>query len=284
MDKDSLYAPYPKDVVCVHKTSYGGVEYPYHRHDGYEIFLFLRGEAFLYIEDKRFDVLPGDLYIMGPTNRHRLQTKNKDAYERVTINIRDNALRTLSSLKTDLTKCFSKCSKGVVLPVTVDKDVRNRYVILADIYNKYVGVDGYGYDIRRINYMTELLLMVNEAFMNYKSVRKNIMPKLVSEMILYIEANVTEGIGVTDVAEHFSYDRAYLSRLFKEHTGIMIKEYIGTLRLEKSKDILLENGSVSDACYKAGFNDYANFIRKFKANTGLSPGKWKASNLFEDSN
>ncbi|MBQ3028199.1 MAG: AraC family transcriptional regulator, partial [Lachnospiraceae bacterium] len=42
-----------------------------------------------------------------------------------------------------------------------------------------------------------------------------------------------------------------------------------------AKALLQEGASVTEACYRSGFNDYANFIRSFKKVTGVSPGKYR---------
>ncbi|MDT0122849.1 helix-turn-helix domain-containing protein [Paenibacillus sp. RRE4] len=39
--------------------------------------------------------------------------------------------------------------------------------------------------------------------------------------------------------------------------------------------------SITDACYRSGFGDYANFIRSFTKIVGTSPGKFQRKHSTE---
>ena len=126
-------------------------------------------------------------------------------------------------------------------------------------------------------YLTEILLFVNDSFQKKISKQKDIMPEIVSEMILYIQANLTEELSLEQLSKVFYHNGAYLSRIFKKHTGLTLREYILDQRVEAAKRILSKGKSVSEVCYASGFSDYANFIRSFKKVTGISPGHWGKS-------
>lgn len=274
MIQEVLYAPYQEELVCLYKKSIGGATYPYHRHDGYEVFLFLDGNVQFYLEENCYEVKPGDMFIMSPNNMHRVISKDKNSYERITINMRKEVIQRLSTEQTDLFTCFAACDEKCVTPVTISKEKRRRFVEYVNHLSNSMKSHAYGADIRSQMYLTELLLMVNECFQKEDNNHPSIMPELVRDLIVYIRANCNEEITLDKLSQTFYHNGTYISRIFKKYTGLTLRNYILDTRIENAKRCLENGTSVSDACYASGFSDYANFIRSFKKITGVSPGKW----------
>jgi AraC-like DNA-binding protein len=67
----------------------------------------------------------------------------------------------------------------------------------------------------------------------------------------------------------------YLSRIFKEETGVGLLEYINTLRIEEGKKLLARGQSIVKTAETTGFRDSNAFIRVFKKLTGVTPGQYK---------
>lgn len=101
------------------------------------------------------------------------------------------------------------------------------------------------------------------------------MPRLVSGTIAYIEQHLTEEITLDILAEHFHHNGTYMSRCFKNITGISLHQYIIRKRISLAKKYLNEGCSPIDACYLSGFNDYSNFSRTFTKHVGESPKKFQ---------
>ena len=58
---------------------------------------------------------------------------------------------------------------------------------------------------------------------------------------------------------------AYLSRYFKEHTGIGLLNYINGVRIDYAKQLMgQQNITVAEAAKAAGFENQNTFIRLFK--------------------
>jgi AraC-like DNA-binding protein len=59
--------------------------------------------------------------------------------------------------------------------------------------------------------------------------------------------------------------------MFKEETGLTIKEFTNTRRIARAKQLLPKYKSVKDLYSVCGFSDYSSFYRTFKRFTGVSP-------------
>ena len=101
------------------------------------------------------------------------------------------------------------------------------------------------------------------------------MPPLVSNTIQYVEQHITENISLSDIGKALNFNQNYISRIFKQNTGISLKQYILEKKTTFAQSLLSQGYSVTDACYKSGFADYSNFIRTFKQYTGETPGSFK---------
>lgn len=91
----------------------------------------------------------------------------------------------------------------------------------------------------------------------------------------YIRANFMRPIRVEDIAARLSLDRRYLSRIFKAHTGLSIKEYLIRQRLEQAGRCLRQGSSVKEAAALCGYEDTANFSKRFKQHFGVPPARFR---------
>ena len=70
--------------------------------------------------------------------------------------------------------------------------------------------------------------------------------------------------------------RSYLSKLFKDETGYSLFSYINHVRIEKSKELLLNDTiSLVDVAGLCGFEDQSYFTKVFKKETGISPKRFR---------
>lgn len=98
-------------------------------------------------------------------------------------------------------------------------------------------------------------------------------PKI-NQLIAFINDNLTEDLSLDFLANEFYISKYYLSRKFKEFTGLSLYQYIMKKRLLLARDMLRNGASVMNACFLCGFNDYSNFFRAFKREFGYPPSSY----------
>ena len=96
----------------------------------------------------------------------------------------------------------------------------------------------------------------------------------------YITENFNKPyICVENIAEHFKISTTYLGQFFKGKTGYTISEYITQVQLDNTKKLLVETDmSIKEIADRMGYTNVSNFIRKFKAKTGVTPGIFRKAN------
>ncbi|WP_227011817.1 helix-turn-helix transcriptional regulator [Paenibacillus lutimineralis] len=69
---------------------------------------------------------------------------------------------------------------------------------------------------------------------------------------------------------------AYLSKLFKQETGMTVIEYIQRQKIEEAKKLLtLSDASPLRAASLLNFHDQSHFTKVFKKYTGVTPKQYK---------
>jgi AraC-like DNA-binding protein len=84
---------------------------------------------------------------------------------------------------------------------------------------------------------------------------------------------------IKNMAEHFDITPQYMRKLFKNHTGLNISEYVSTKRLERAMELLAGTDMpLQDIVVEIGNSDISGFVRFFKQKTGLTPGQYRKAN------
>ena len=94
----------------------------------------------------------------------------------------------------------------------------------------------------------------------------------IKNAMLYLLHHFRENPSLAETAAHVGYAPPYFSSLFKAEVGIGFQEYLDRLRFDYAKNLLKHSKiSVGRVCRECGFEDYPNFIRRFKKHFGVSP-------------
>ena len=89
----------------------------------------------------------------------------------------------------------------------------------------------------------------------------------------YIDFNYMDDISVLTISNYFGYERSYLYRIFKNHLGVGIKEYIIKTRMKHAQILLKQGYSVNKTSLAVGYKDQTNFSKAYKKHFGESPKK-----------
>lgn len=91
-----------------------------------------------------------------------------------------------------------------------------------------------------------------------------------------ISKNQNEEITLINISERFNISPNYLSKIFKDVTGIGFKEFIVDTKLEKAIEILNmdKDIKVSDLALQLGYSNISYFIRIFRDKYGCTPKQY----------
>jgi AraC-like DNA-binding protein len=108
----------------------------------------------------------------------------------------------------------------------------------------------------------------------------NAEPPVITRAKEYIHEHQTENLRLGHVAKACNTSTFYFCKMFKKITGINFTDYLSRVRIEKSKNLLLNpNLRVSEIAFEVGFQSLTHFNRVFKKILGQSPTEYRAQLL-----
>jgi AraC-like DNA-binding protein/ligand-binding sensor protein len=106
--------------------------------------------------------------------------------------------------------------------------------------------------------------------------QENLEPPVITRAKEYIQEHQTENLRLGHVAKAVNTSTFYFCKMFKKATGLTFTEYLGRVRVEKAKSLLLNpHTRVSEVAFEVGFQSLSQFNRVFKRITGLSPTEYR---------
>ena len=99
--------------------------------------------------------------------------------------------------------------------------------------------------------------------------------KRIVQAKLFIDANFSEDIDLNNIADEACFSKFHFIRLFKTIYGKTPHQYLTMVRIENAKLFLQEGISVSETCFRVGFDSLSSFAGLFKQYTKLSPSVYQ---------
>ena len=247
-----------------------------HIHDCYEIYYSVSGGKQFLIDNRFYDIQPGDIFFINQYESHYLSQIDQAVLERFVIAVHPDFLTSLSSEKTDLNLCFHFRSDELSHKLHLTEEEQNRFRYFV---HKLNGLTGFGSDLEDKAVFTELMVFLNRIFYQRTESRRELeeVPSYhtqVDEILTFINQNIGSPLSIEDLSGHFFLSSSYLCRIFKAATGTTINKYITAKRITVAKSLLSSGYSVTETCERCGFNDYSNFLKAFTKAVGISPKKY----------
>ena len=98
----------------------------------------------------------------------------------------------------------------------------------------------------------------------------------VNTAIRYIQENYAEPLDIDTICESVSFSKYYFCKLFKEHTGMTVHQYVVEYRINRAKELLSYSKlSISSIASSVGFHNTLTFSRQFKELVHMTPTRYR---------
>lgn len=240
-----------------------------HWHRSIEILAPIKGTLSIWIEGRVRTIKPGEIYIINTEEIHSILANKMESYKGYALQISYEYLKECYSEIDSI--YFKQVKEPVVLKkmITYIKKISNDYKIKNTHYSLKVG--------------STLLMMVYTLLTEQKA-RRNDAKIIVSdkyreriiEVVNYIGDNYKEDITGEFLANYFNLSYGHLSRLFKKHLKITIKEYLTIVRLNKCKcELINSDYSIIQIALENGFPNIQSFYKAFKKEFKVTPVEYR---------
>jgi AraC-like DNA-binding protein len=255
------------------------IDVPFHSHSEYEIYYFQGGKCNYLIGDKIYVLQPGDLIIMHGMTLHCPNIDPKYEYVRSMVHFDSSYIDGLFSYPNSLNvlKPFQELGNfRFHLTAEQQKDIESLFRKLHDYRQQQDLIPFNRFNI----VLMELLVFIYsicEKTMALQPEFPSEKVKNVQNIISYIEHNFMKDLHLTHLEQSLHLNKFYLSKIFKEVTGVTIFNYLLQRRINEAKVLfLLDNDkSVTEVGYQVGFKHPAHFSRIFKKQVNCTAEQYR---------
>ncbi len=98
----------------------------------------------------------------------------------------------------------------------------------------------------------------------------------ISSAIGFIVENYNSQFSMGELSQELGMSESKFSRFFRTATGNSFTEFVNRLRINKACQLLMETDHyITNVCYDVGFNNVANFNRRFLELKGMTPKEFR---------
>ncbi|CAM3474691.1 helix-turn-helix transcriptional regulator [Marinicrinis lubricantis] len=266
--------------IDLNYRSTGAINVEFHSHPHYEIYYFHEGFCNYLIGDKIYELQPGDLIIMDGMTLHRAKTDPKRPYVRSIIHFDPSYIQEWFQLP---------CTAQVLKPFQQLKNARftlapQQQIEMAELLrrmDKFRHNEAVMADARFHIAFYDLMLFIHQVFelqmVDGPQMEGSEKIKNVQKIITYLEDQYMNDIHLEDLESALHLDKHYMSKIFKEVTGVTIFTYLYERRINESRILLYleERMKITDISYQVGFKHPAHFSRVFKNHVGCTPEQFR---------
>ncbi|MBQ3222015.1 MAG: helix-turn-helix domain-containing protein [Clostridia bacterium] len=266
-------------LAAVSPSRHAGVEM--HDHDYYELVYIEEGTSLHDLEGRTNLIMSGDLLIIAPGRQHRyigqtdMRLYNCMFTEQTVHSCGDFAPAELISHLFPSDSGFAQ----VHLELGERAQIKERLLAI----ERALKDQGFGWKTAVEAEITLLLLDCSRICGRYAQQGGELKQYVgyAASAMRFIDRHFAEDISVADVAAHVGLSPDYLTRQFKQVTGVAPVTYLRRFRLARAMEYLDDGRSVTDTAALVGFQSLAHFSREFKQELGMSPSQYRKKHLSE---
>jgi len=252
----------------------------WHNHKEYQLHLIVASSGKVFIGDYVGNFGPDSLFLTGPHLPHNWISQVEDGEvvhtRDMLVNFTDELFEAGNGVFSELRQLapmFERARYGIEF--RCPRTIRQARELMQQVADSE-GVTRLGYFLIMLELLArcddyQLLSGATSAQLGdeHHADRTNL-------AVNYIFEHYMRELPLEEVAAHLGMKPTYFSRFFKRATGRCFVEFVNSLRISKSCELLVESDKpVTDVCFESGFNNLSNFNRRFQQLKGMTPSRYR---------
>lgn len=237
----------------------------------YELIVVTKGTAYIQLDQQQFSVSEGKFLLCAPTARQAGFQKSDCSFYWLHFDS-DKTVDVLESA------CIPESSGNNRIVIPISGKAENPEKIIVMMKQLQDSVRNYHNRLQNNYLCTGILLEIYCQLSNKQRQSNSDLQKtqLFNDIQDYIKWYRDSDLKVSQIAEHFGYNKRYLSSFFHAASGITLKEYITQKKMEEAKYLLSDTNSyIKEIAFQLGFHDSHTFMKVFKKLVGLTPTQYR---------
>lgn len=240
-----------------------------HWHRSIEIIVVLKGELCIWVSGKNFLVNSGAIFIINSREEHFVYGDNNEDFNGYMFQIDYDFL----------VNCFKDIDSIYFEQIKKDEIKYKVLELIEKMKFYYEGDD----EFKTLAIKGNLYILIRYLLSFQKRVRKDgklILSDKNRDRILkitkYIDEHCSENLTIEMIAENFNLSYGHLVRFFKENLHMTVKEYITNIRMNRSKNQLINTDyPIVHIALENGFPNIQSFYKEFNKSYNITPAKFR---------
>ena len=250
----------------------------WHFHEEYELHLILETSGRVFVGDYIGHFEPGHLVLTGPRLPHNWISQDlpKDGVEERDLVIQfsgeklEQVMELMPEFK-EISGLLERAKHGVEF-INLTEQAKQRMLRIRECHGLSRLIE-FCHLMQELTYHDNYRLLSSvqlQSFDDDRSLQK------ISEVVDYLSKSYESRLALAEVAAKFGMSESRFSRYFRRMTGNTFTNFVSQLRVNKACQMLLDTDQyISTICYNVGFNNVANFNRRFMEIKGMTPSDFR---------
>ena len=255
-----------------------------HSHHMLELSLVKSGSGSYEIGNHMYDLVAGDIFVIGNTEAHRIVLRKGQYVDNLTIHFETSFLWNFYGQTEDIQLLDVFFNRGANFSPQLDRANPSTKEV-ADLILKMeqVFITQPPYYKLRVKILLETILCSILCNYDYCEASHNSARLLshkdiykIDEVMDYINFHLGNHLTLQELAKIACVSPAYFSSIFKRYNGVTLFEYITQKRVDYAIQLIkTSNKSLMEIATLCGFNSSTSFNKAFSRITGLAPSYYR---------
>ena len=250
----------------------------WHYHDEYELHLIVATRGKVFVGDYIGHFEPGHLVLTGPRLPHNWISSDVPpegvAARDMVIQFSDAPLRQAAALIPELTEVLpllERARNGIEF-FGLSEPTRAHFARVRGAqglarFSEFVALLG---ELARCHDYRLLSTVQLQSFEDDAGLAR------ISGIVDYLTEHYAQDFSMADLSARVGMSESSFSRFFSRATGNSFTDFVNRLRINRACQLLMETDRyITKVCYDVGFNNVANFNRRFLQIKGMTPKEFR---------
>lgn len=254
----------------------------WHAHDDYELHLIVSTKGKVFVGDYIGSFSPGQIILVGPRLPHNWVCQN----DQDPVDVRDMAIRFDHQSFSEGMKIIPEFSELLPLLAKAKSGIEFLDLDLNELIRRFQEIrDAQGLSklLSTLSLLHRLANCQNYRLLSTAQIDQKtseVQQRKINTVVDYVSQYYSDEISLSTAAELIGMSDSHFSRFFKKATGNRFIEFVNRVRISRACNLLAETDSqVATICFQVGFNNIANFNRRFHELKGVTPREFRSQQL-----
>lgn len=250
----------------------------WHYHEEYELHFTVATYGKVFIGNYVGSFQPGNLILTGPFLPHNWISQMEPGEE---LELRDQVVHFNHTTIAGAAELVPELQQ--VLPLLEHAKYGVEFTGQTQLAHDYINQIKNSTGVARLGHFCHLLDVLAHTLdyrlLSTEQIRlpsDEVLQERINRVVNYVMAHYQNSITLAEVADLVGMSESYFSRFFRKATGNRFSDFVNRIRISKACELLAYTDQhITNICYEVGFNNVANFNRRFFDHKRVTPSEYR---------